>query len=544
MTRISVVLSFAFVVMLLTVGPVMGAWPQEQGLPYFVHVSAGLCLFWTLVRLSIERGCPAFSAGQTGRDLVAVLRLAVLLTGWLAIIGMTLAASIEIFFRIAAFRYPISWRLEIWPSGLVDIALLVGALLLRWWSSGRPALLTSIYGLLVFGGLWCALLIPALRRPVAVEGVVGLAEETAWASVFILGAGLVTALFCWAAGWAHHRRRVRAWPNELWRLAEAATEWPGFRFSVGTVAMLVLLVGCVFVSRPLTGVGAFLTGGSLLVLAHRRWQESLADAGCALMTLGVVAGCMFAQPLSNTPEAMFAEIFNRAILGLAIMTAFWHWLGGVWEQQLDSGQAWTTAGRLIRVCRRVGFLVGAIGVLVGACLAFWPLRQYVTDLDDAKRRWVWGLFAYGLLILSLLFSARRTGKPTLGWLLLLAVGCMVGFILVRSPHVPLTEWVVGRWPLVLAGAALVLLVAAFGVQRRPSWEALFEACYLTGLVLAPLVAALGVMLHMPQWFPYWLPSMTFALLAGLYLLAAVLFKPRVIAVMSILCVAVGWWHRW
>lgn len=507
-----------------------------------VHVSAALCLFWTLVRLAVERGLPVFSERRTGRDLLAVLRMAILLTGWLAVLGMAMAATNEIILRVAAFRYPISWRLGIWSTGLVDISLLLAALLIRWRSSGRAGLLTGVYALLVFTSLWCALLIPALRRGIAEGGGFPLAEETAWAGVFIMGVGLVTAFFCWLAGSIHHRRRVRAWPDQLGRLAEAAPEWPGFRFSTGAMAILILLLGCVFVNRPLTGVGSVLMGGSLLILAHRRWQESLADAGFALLTLGVVTGCMIGLPASATPEARFAEIFNRAILGLAVMTGFWHWLGGVWEQQLDHGRAWTTAGRFIRVTRRVGFLVGATGVLVGACLAFWPLRQYVSDLDNTRGRWIWGLLAYGLLVLSLLFATRRTGKPTLGWLFLLAVGCTAGFVLVRTPHVSATEWIVIRWPVVLAGVAMVLVLAAFWIHRWPGWCAFYESCYLTGVVLAPLVAGLGVLLHLSRWFPVWLPSATFALLAGVYLLTAVLFKPRVIVVLSVLCAAASWWH--
>lgn len=516
--------------------------PTGRGLSLLVHVSAGLCLFWTLVRLAVEHGLPVFSERRIGRDLLAVLRMAILLTGWLAVLGMVMAATNEIILRIAAFRYPISWRLGIWSTGLVDIGLLLAALLIRWRSSRRAGLLTGVYGLLVFTSLWCSLLIPALRRAVGEAGGFRLAEETAWASVFILGVGLVTAFFCWLAGSIHHRRRVRAWPDKLWRLAETIPEWPGFRFSAGTMAILVLLLGCVFVNQPLTGVGAFLMGGSLLILAHRRWQESLADAGFALLTLGVVTGCMIGLPASATSEERFAELFNRAILGLAVMTAFWHWLGGVWVQQLEHDRAWTTAGRLIRVSRRVGFLVGATGVLVGACLAFWPLRQYVSDLDNAARRWVWGLLAYGLLVLALLFAARRTNKPTLGWLFLLAAGCMVAFVLVRTPHLPLTEWIVIHWPLVLAGVAAVLVMGAFWSRRRAAWGALFEASYLTGVLLAPLMAAMGVLLHLSRWFPVWLPSATFALLAAVYLLTAALFKPRSIAVLSLLCAAASWWH--
>ena len=64
--------------------------------------------------------------------------------------------------------------------------------------------------------------------------------------------------------------------------------------------------------------------------------------------------------------------FLGALLGLGLA----RWLARFWEQQLDQGQPWTTAGRLIPVCRRIS-LVMLVVVLVLAGLAFWPSSEAV-----------------------------------------------------------------------------------------------------------------------------------------------------------------------
>src|SRR5690606_26505512 len=135
----------------------------------------------------------------------------------------------------------------------------------------------------------------------------------------------------------------------------------------------------------------------------RRWSENLADVAIALMTLAVTAAFMLGF---NYPSWIsgFPSILNRAVFGLALMTGVWHWLMGVWKQQLDDGKPWTTAGRLIRCLRRVGFLVGCTAALMSLHLSFWPSLPEVIERDNSTLRWIGALAANGLLLGALLFS--------------------------------------------------------------------------------------------------------------------------------------------
>ena len=147
---------------------------------------------------------------------------------------------------------------------------------------------------------------------------------------------------------------------------------------------------------------------------HRRWNENLADAGLALITLGVVSSCMigFSRPVWSARG--YADILNRALLGLAVMTAVWHWLARVWEQQLDNNRPWTTTGKLVRTARRVGFLIAATGVLIGLHRrsADAALDREFGQLAPAMG----GGFGWTRLGFSALLSARGTRRTTVGWL--------------------------------------------------------------------------------------------------------------------------------
>jgi hypothetical protein len=303
-------------------------------------------------------------------------------------------------------------------------------------------------------------------------------------------------------------------------------------------------MGCIFILHPWTSIGAFLVGVSLLVLASRRWNENLADAGLAAITLGVVAICMIgiSGPRIGESSEQFAEIFNRVVLGLAIMTGFWHWLAGVWDQQLDQGQAWTTAGRMIRTARRVGFLIGIAGVLVAAVLAIWPRRPFVEAMDDSTYRWVFGLLANGLLIMSLLFAARLTKKYTLGWLTLFAIAVTGAFAFVRAPHSWWAQFLVAYWPMALAIVSGFSLLGLYKAMKQEGWQAFVEPTFALGVLIGPLCAAGAVMLGETEEMASWMPSVTFVLLAVVYALAAFLPGPRAFLGIAVVCLGMGGWY--
>lgn len=541
-SRLPTGLAYSVIVLALTFSVLLGLWllapADARRFELLVHGFAALCLFWSLARFVVERSFPAFVKQPAGQDLLAVLRLAMLLVGWTALFCMGFAAVTEIVFRIVAFDRQFVWRMEIWDTGWVDLVLLTLAVLIRWRSSGNNQLVTNAFWILIFAGLWASLQIQPLRS-VPGAGGLSLGVTSPWPSVLIFSWGLSILAFTVFGGWVIRYRRARAWPDRLWLLVEPPEDWPGFRYSAGLVTVLMLVLGTAFVTQPWTSVGAFLAGCSLLGLVHRRWDENLADAALAAITLSIVALCMFGlpQPEFYNPAEKYAEIFNRAIIGLAVMTWFWHWLGAFWMQQLDEGRPWTTAGRLIRTSRRVGFLIAAAAVLIAASLAFWPRRSFVSAPDNDLYRWIMGAIAYTLLFGALLTAARRTGKPTLSWLALFTAAAAVVFVFARAPHHPVITWLTRYWQAVVVMLAMAFLLLAC-VARR--WERLhchFEPAFLTSVMILPMLSAAGVLLVDSTSMEPWMPIVTFILLTIHYVLAAILIGPGAFIGVAVVCAA-------
>ena len=347
---------------------------------------------------------------------------------------------------------------------------------------------------------------------------------------------LVVGGFSALEGLAYRHRRARAWPDALEDLTAPPPPWPGFHYSVGIIGVGILVLTCVHIATIWATASAFLAGGALLAMVGRRWDESLADLGVGLVSIGIASLPLVVLGSSEVPTWLwFANLFNALVVGLAVATALWHWLAGVWDQQLDDGRPWTTAGRLIRNARRVGYLCGATGVLVSLQLAFWPRFPKVEGLDDATSRWFWGLGADLLLILTLTYAARRTRKATLAWLAVFAVASLASFVLIRLGDHPLPQWWNRHWPLamvVLAGIGLHLAVTAY---RRARWRPFGEPLLLFGVLIGPAAGLAGATLAQLQNMSPWVPAATFAALACVYILAAVRPGPRAYLIAAAAC---------
>ena len=563
-------------------------WPAAQGGILPAHGLAGLCLTWSLLGWALTRraqkhssileSSPAaqvpqvvpnsppaqpFPAGDiqsksvtdlpgsdqedgqlvpspVSQDWIAVLRIAAVTLGLALVIPMLYQAVAATILRLLGmFEMVFGYGLGvgpkpgfyIWPGGAADLALLASAILLGRAQSGDRRLITVLFWLVVFAGLWVTLQVPPFHVEATEEGVTR-AVATRWSAVFMVWSAAGIGLFTLAGGYIEHRRRLLAWPHELWKLTSPLPAWPGFRYSAGMVAVVVLVLGCVHVTIWWTAPAAFIAGASMLALAKRRWEENLADVGLALITLGVVSLVTAWRPDS------FPEIFNRVLIGLGIMIAFWHWLADVWTQQLDQGQAWTTSGRLIRTARRVGFLLAATAVLVSINLAAWPLLPHA-DADHSTWRWMLGLLGHALLLVALVFATLRTDKQTLGWMTLLALVSTIVFVMTRIRGTPFALWWAAHWPVTLTGRAAAALVLADLIRRTQRWMPYWEALYLSGVLVLPTIAICGVVLVEQLLLPRWMPAATFSGLAGVYFLAAFLPGARGEASAGAICAAVG-----
>ena len=344
--------------------------PGGRAYRLLVHGSAVMSLSWALggwLATGISaRPARSGRPSQAIHDWMAVLRVIALTLGLLAFIPMLFQAVLEATHRaeyLLLFQLlgP-QWQADVWPLGFVDIALLAGAIVVGRIQSGDRRLITALFWLAVFATLWAGLQIPA-SKTLNVDGHLIRESGMLWSAVFMAGAGAAVGLFVLANGWVRHRRRLHAWPDDLWRLTSPPPAWPGFRYSAGLMGVAILVLGLVHVTTLWTPAVALVAGAGVLVLVGYEWEENLADVGLALMTIGVVSVVTLWRCAATSDSDYFAEIINRAMIGLAIMTAFWHWLADVSMQQLDRGQAWTTAGRLIRADAAGGISGGRHGTV-------------------------------------------------------------------------------------------------------------------------------------------------------------------------------------
>jgi hypothetical protein len=512
-------------------------WPADNALALIAHTSAALCLGWGIVLQLTDRLGPRFSATRVGEDLASVIQTVQMLLGLVTTIICLYLAIMSVFTRIPSlpfFIYEPQMHVIIWPGGSVDIVLVGLAVVLAWRRTDNGVLMTCLLWLGVLASLWQSLQIP----DVTIRAINGLDRVIwrDWVSPFALGASVTLGGLMCLAELRGHWRRVSAWPDRLDDLLLPPPAWSGFGYSAGIVAVIIMVLGCMMIVSPLTAVSALIAGTAMLALAHRRWEENYADAGLGLITLGAVSLLMLNVPerIANESE-YFASIFSRALLGLAIMSLFWFWLAGVWEQQLDQGRAWTTAGRLIRPCRRVGFLIAATGALVSIHLAFWPKLPYVTAPDNSLGRWVWGIGPNLLLAAGTALVAIRVRRSTVAWLTVMTLCSTMAFTLLRVPNGRLYIAMMEYWPLAFTVAADLCLVAAALCWRSGIGKPFFEPLYLFGILLLPMIAISGASVLNTHAIPLWVDPATFGMLAGTYVLAAFIIGPRRLAILAAVC---------
>lgn len=187
------------------------------------------------------------------------------------------------------------------------------------------------------------------------------------------------------------------------------------------------------------GVAALVGGTACLTLARSLLSGNLADGGFGLLVLSAAAAAVAVAP--ELPPALgerYPVVFNAAIAGLspaAMALAFlaWRWTGQSERHPEDESIA------LLRFHAKRGvFLCGAIGVVIGGMMAFWPRMQGIATSDFSLGRVLSGLAANLLLFLVLLGCARMYRRPTYYVLagLVLATGTV--FVVMRilpfTPH--------------------------------------------------------------------------------------------------------------
>lgn len=276
---------------------------------------------------------------------------------------------------------------------------------------------------------------------------------TDWSLRLLVELTIVHCLFV-AGFWGYRiNRRWRAAQLDPMTLVSERFDWPGMGTAACVVGVLVMLLVAYQISVPFDAIAwgirwlAMVTAGcsvavgmSVFVYAGHRWHSGVAEVGFGLLTLGVATACIVVSPLADVSlRVQFPVMFNAMMFGFAFMTAFWAWVGRVWQQQLDDGQAWTVGGRLIPFTHRYAFFSACLAVGLGSLMAMWPILRSVAVEDDTIGRMSAAVTAHLLLLLVLLWSRRTIGRSSFGGLTLLTLGSMLGFVIVRSqPHVSTT----------------------------------------------------------------------------------------------------------
>ena len=222
--------------------------------------------------------------------------------------------------------------------------------------------------------------------------------------------------------------------------------------------------------QPLVPLAVFVACLAAFTIGHQQRNDGAGEVGLVLVGLGIILACRAWLPATRL----------NWLLGTSGAGFYLLWLARFWHQQLHEGRAWTTAGRLIRPARSLGYAA-----------------------------------AFGCLVLAI-GTAARSAEPAVGplWVVLLGVAAalLLAVLLVKdaaddnagaafpaclmalAAGVPVREAALSfglsiPWPVVVAG--VVLLLAAYLWHQRPD-RAICPAfdAYLRGF--APLMALYAV----------------------------------------------------
>jgi hypothetical protein len=297
----------------------------------------------------------------------------------------------------------------------------------------------------------CALLWAAV---LAVSGFVwGAADASAVAmgntvgqlTIWIASIGFILVFFIAAEGFVEHRGAWRKLRHSPHKIGEHTLVWVGLDDSCTALGLLLLIavfgqlsmaLKCGWASERLVslilGVSSVVTGIALLRLVTRRWRIALADIGLGLMSVGIATLLLMLLPASPVSlEARIPARFNTIVIGLTVMIWVWHWLYGVWKQQLDDGVSWTTTGHLRSRLPRIIVAHAIVCLVAAGMMAGWPRLRLIGGHDATFLRIGFGVIGHLFLILTLIMLARRWRHAPLGVLAGVASLSLCAFLVIR-----------------------------------------------------------------------------------------------------------------
>jgi len=411
---------------------------------------ASLALFWSVVGACVTVGGRAWPRWQSAPVLMRLGGVAALVTGVTA--GSLMAGvfllrvrdlAVELFTGTAA---QLARECGFAPVGIGVWGLLVGA--------AAVAAVTRRSGRLSTTALWSAtgmvswtcLLLPAY---LAVEA--GRLERTGAVSLWMAGLALLLAGAVCLHAWVRRRTGGSALAVGNATDYPGAPPWPGFRTWGGITALAILLLACYHYAVPFSlkaggfrvpavvcTVSTWLAAWSLWAVVRWSWSPNLADAVLGLASLGfcgVVLVFLPGQPVLLVER--YPQVFTALVLGLALATGLNTWLGTRIRVDGDPEPPLPSA-LLVPRARRMVFMTAALGLLISGVMAVWPRLSAIATTDDSLGRLTFGVAANLVLLLAIMWSARKLRRATLHLLGVAAVLLTLAFVVVRI--VPFTKW--------------------------------------------------------------------------------------------------------
>lgn len=488
------------------------------------HILVGLCAVWAAfgwfsVRAKADHS-PRTESGHSA------------FFAWALVTGVGAAVLIvNQLVRLTLLRVLNPWIVDhasLPASFAWDIGGLVLALLL-WGASGshhsQPTMLLIVAALAAWGS---GLLIPlgdaaqSSLLPNWWDWV--FQTQLALAAVLVLGAVTQDARY--------RARRRRAWPDSLDDLVEPYGRWPFYIQAESMIAVAVLMLAVYqliqwessgILHALATCLICLAAGATCSFMAYRRWSGITGALSLALLTVAgvwisyAVASAIPGGSMTGDYATRMPGLFNAMLFALTISIALWRWLAEVWRQQLLDGVAWTTAGRMIPLNRRVAFILTSLAMLIVFQMALWPVLIADSTDDNSVGRLIAGLLAIGMLTLLTGRVARRERSATHASLCVVFFLAAVIFLFVRMPPSPIRGWTIQYQAVVLSVLALPILTAAEALQGS-RWTSFSTPLWWLSLLVLPAAALLNLL--SPRALPAeWVKPMALAILGAVYAFA-------------------------
>ncbi len=345
------------------------------------------------------------------------------------------------------------WKNQL-SSRLIPVSivmLMAGAII--WIFVGRKRKdyqIVSLYWLGCGLSIWLSLHLPTrLIIPVSMFAISVL--SFLWASVPVV---------------LHNRKYNNAWPGNLEILTQRYKPVAGLITSISAMALMIFFLGLCYIASFITVICSTLMGISLLICVHYEFRAESAMAGLVLISQAIVS-CFIALFLAFGIDGSVATIVNLTIIPLAILSAFWIWLGKIWAGQKIDGKPLTTTAKMAFLTSHIGVMLLGFATLMGVKLSFWPIISSVSNWDNSSLRFVLIAIAYLTLILANMKIASYFHSFSLTVLVIINLFCACLAFATRLP-VFFKNYFLPHILSIASGFSLAVIIIAIIFQIKSS----------------------------------------------------------------------------